>query len=71
MKCDVFCKDMNSFLAISFVFDLIDKAHTVGHKIISSSFLEEVKPVLLFLFGQVNLFLRKQSFSSNRQSFMV
>ena len=70
MKCDVFRKDMNSFLAISFVLDLIDKAHTVGHKIISSSFLRRGKTCFT-IFGQVNLFLRKQSFSSNRQSFMV
>ena len=39
-------------------------------KIISSFFSEEVKPILLVLFGKVNLLLKQQSFSSNRQSFM-
>ena len=47
------------FPAICFLLDLIDKAYTVGHENnFFVFFSEEVKPILLFLFGQVNLPLK-------------
>ena len=63
--CDRFCKDTTLFPAISFLLDLIDKAHTVGHENNFFIFFRRGKTYLQFLFGQITLFLKYQFFSCN------